>query len=55
MITIAFEIGKDPYHYRDSIVVTEGQFAAMSPADIETEKQRRYDEWLKIIKEAENG
>ena len=55
MITIAFEIGEEPWHYRDAIVITQAQFDAMSPADIEAEKQRRYDEWLKIVKEAENG
>jgi hypothetical protein len=55
MITIAFEIGDEPWHYRDAIVITDSQFAAMSADDIEAEKQRRYDAWLKIVKEAENG
>ena len=55
MITIPFEIGEEPWHYRDAIVITEDQFATLSSADIEIEKQRRYDEWLKIVKEAEDG
>ena len=32
-----------------AIVVLQVQYDAMTPADIQTEKQRRWDDWIVIV------
>ena len=47
MTTIPFEITQDEYTFRDAIVLPEG--VTMTEDEIETMKQKRFDDWIKII------
>lgn len=51
LITIPFEIGEGDLVYRDSIVIPKSLYDTMSEAEIEAEKQARYDNWLNILAE----
>lgn len=47
MTTIPFEITQDEYTFRDAIVLPED--VTMTEDEIETMKQKRFDDWFKII------
>lgn len=47
-VRIVFELGEDPWVYRDAIYLTAEQRAQLTDADIETMKQERYDAWYAI-------
>jgi hypothetical protein len=47
-VRIIFELGEDPWVYRDAIYLTAEQRAQLTDADIETMKQERYDSWYAI-------
>jgi len=47
MISIQFEMGDEPYIFRDALVLPEDH--TYSDADIETMKQFRYDTWYAIV------
>jgi len=47
MIKIEFTMGEAPWVFKDAIVIPDT--LKLSGAEIEAEKQRRYDEWLAIV------
>ena len=47
MITIAFEMNKDGYEFKDAIVLPDDH--QLSNEDIETMKQKRFDDWYAIV------
>ena len=50
MQTILFEF-ESPYGvFRDAIILTDEEFAVLTPADITAMKQARFDNWLSIIR-----
>lgn len=49
LTSISFELGVEPLMFRDSIVVPNEVYAALTPADIEEEKQMRYTTWLNLV------
>jgi hypothetical protein len=49
MITIDFERGEEPWLFRDAIVLTEEEYAKLTPADIEAMEDKRYADWLAIV------
>lgn len=40
--------------YSDALVKTIEEYEAMTPEDIEREKQERFDNWKRVIEEASN-
>ena len=49
MVTIEFERGEEPWFLRDAIVLTEEEYAKLTPADIEAMEDKRYADWLAIV------
>jgi adenine/guanine phosphoribosyltransferase-like PRPP-binding protein len=47
MISIDFEISKDGYTFKDAIVLPEDH--GLTDDQIEAMKQKRFDDWYKII------
>jgi hypothetical protein len=47
MITIQFELGDEPYVFRDALVLPEDH--VLSDAEIEDMKQIRYKAWLELV------
>lgn len=47
MITIEFEMTKDGMTFRDAIVLEDSH--TLSDANIETIKQKRFDDWYAIV------
>lgn len=50
MIKIDFEFSQDGMTFRDAIVLPDDH--GMSDADIEALKQKRFNDWLAVIKTA---
>ena len=49
MVSITFSATDGTYTLNDAIVVLQSQYDAMTPADIESEEQRRWDAWIAIV------
>jgi hypothetical protein len=49
MVKIAFERGNEPLIYKDALYFTEEEYAALSPEQIESMKDERYNRWYAII------
>lgn len=49
MVTINFEIGQEPYVLKDALILTEEEYAALTPEDIIAMQQKRYAVWYEII------
>ena len=47
MITIAFELSRDGYSFKDAIVLPVGH--GFTDAQIEEIKQKRFDDWYAIV------
>jgi len=47
MITIAFELSRDGYSFKDAIVLPVGH--GFTDAQIEEMKQKRFDDWYAIV------
>jgi len=45
-IVISYEYGNKPFVFRDAIVIPQEQFDSMSPEELETKKQARYEGWI---------
>jgi hypothetical protein len=48
-VHIEFERTDGTYTLKDAIVVSQAQYDAMTPADIEAIEQKRWDEWIAIV------
>ena len=48
-VTIKFERTDGTYTLVDAIVVTDAEYAKLTPADIEAMEQKRFDDWLAIV------
>ena len=49
MVSITFSATDGTYTLNDAIVVLQSQYDAMTPADVEAEEQRRWDDWIAIV------
>ena len=49
MISVTFSATDGTYTLKDAIVVLQSQYDAMTPADIQAEEQRRWDDWIAIV------
>jgi hypothetical protein len=49
MVSVSFSATDGTYTLNDAIVVLQSQYDAMTPADIEAEEQRRWDDWIVIV------
>jgi hypothetical protein len=48
-VTIKFERTDGTYTLVDAIVVTDAEYAKLTPADIEAMEQKRFDDWYAIV------
>jgi len=48
-VTIEFEKTDGTYTLVDAIVVTDAEYAKLTPADIEAMEQQRWDNWIAIV------
>ena len=53
MIILEFERLGGPARFVDALVLTAAEFAALTPADIETMQQARFDAWLVAVTSTE--
>ena len=53
-LAIDYEMGVEPYIWRDTISGPAEVITKMSDAAVEAEKKRRYDAWIAII-QPDNG
>lgn len=44
-----FEIGIEPHILKDALVMMPDAYAALTPDEVVTMKQTRYDNWIAII------
>lgn len=44
-----FEIGTEPYVLKDALVMAPADYEALTPDEIATMKQARYDNWYAIV------
>lgn len=49
LISFRFQIGEAPYFYSDALVMTQAAYDALTPEQITTMQQERYDRWITII------
>jgi hypothetical protein len=49
LISFRFEMGEAPLLYSDALVMTQEAYDALTPEEITTMQQARYDNWLAII------
>jgi hypothetical protein len=49
MVSITFSATDGTYTLNDAIVVLQPQYDTMTYAEIETEEQRRWDQWIAIV------
>ena len=49
MKTIDFEMTDGIHLFKDAIVLSDEQYASMSEAEIEAEKQRRWNDYLDLV------
>ena len=55
MVSITFSATDGIYTLTDAIVVLRAQYDAMTPANIQAEEQRRWDEWIAVVNIPEEG
>jgi len=48
-ISFRFQIGEAPLIYSDALVMTQDAYDALTPEQITTMQQARYDNWIAII------
>lgn len=48
-ISDSFQMGSDPYFFSDAIVLPPDQYNALTPDQIQSMKQQRYDNWYAIV------
>lgn len=53
MVSVTFSATDGVYTLTDAIVVLQDQYDSMTPADIQAEEQRRWDEWIDIVNSPE--
>ena len=44
-----FEIGEEPHILKDALIMTQADYDAMTPDEVQAVKQSRYDNWIAII------
>jgi hypothetical protein len=44
-----FEIGEEPHILKDALIMTQADYDAMTPDEVQAVKQARYDNWIAII------
>ena len=49
LISFRFQMGEAPLLYSDALVMTQEAYDALTPDQINTLHQERYDRWLAII------
>ena len=49
LISFRFQIGEPPYQYSDALVMTQDAYDALTPEQIATLQQERYDRWYEIV------
>jgi len=49
LISFRFQIGEPPYLYSDALVMTQEAYDALTPEQINTLQQERYDRWYAIV------
>jgi hypothetical protein len=49
LISFRFQMGEAPLLYSDALVMTQEAYDALTPEQINTLHQERYDRWLAII------
>ena len=49
MRAIKFKVQTDHGEYNDCLWYTESEYLALKQGDIETEKQKRVDNWIQIV------
>lgn len=49
MISFRFQMGEAPLNYSDALVMTQEAYDALTPEQINTLQQARYDNWIAII------
>lgn len=49
LIQFRYEIGEAPYNYKDALVMTQEEYDALTPEQINTIQQERYDRWYAIV------
>jgi hypothetical protein len=49
MIRVVFEKTNGTYDYRDALYFTQEDYDSITPEQIETLKQERFDNWLAVI------
>ena len=49
LISFRFQIGEPPYLYSDALVMTQEAYDALTPEQITTLQQERYDRWYAIV------
>jgi hypothetical protein len=49
LISFRFQIGEPPYLYSDALVMTQDAYDTLTPEQITTLQQERYDRWLAIV------
>jgi hypothetical protein len=49
IVSDSFEIGEEPYVLKDALVMTQAEYDALTPEEIQAMKQARYDAWIAII------
>jgi hypothetical protein len=49
LISFRFQMGEAPMLYSDALVMTQEAYDALTPEQITTLQQERYDRWLAII------
>jgi hypothetical protein len=49
LISFRFQIGEAPYLYSDALVMTQAAYDVLTPEQITTLQQERYDRWYAIV------
>ena len=49
IISFRFEMGEAPLIYKDALVMTQAAYDMLTPEQIATLQQERYDRWVAII------
>jgi hypothetical protein len=49
LISFRFQIGEPPYLYSDALVMTQDAYDTLTPEQITTLQQERYDRWYAIV------
>ena len=49
VVSTPFVMGQEPYVFRSHLILTQAEFDAASPQDIEDMKTARYQSWLAVL------